>query len=213
MATGFINLGNMGGVRDLTATSNDVRSGKTFSVNGKDIITGSMDLSKLTPDNIKKGVNIAGVIGNVEGPLIKYVLSKSPRVLKNIDINIRNYIPQIYDEISFKASGKVEIEAGIYFHGAGKVANGDNGFRIKINDKVLFYSGLKEDTVGGNHYYRTSSYKFIVKVSEGDIIRTEFVGTGGLCTEDRRGGLWINVYYNLEFSNPTQDDYDRLKPV
>jgi hypothetical protein len=56
-----------------TAQGNDVRNTKTFGTeNG--VIQGSLDLSNLTPSNIKAGVNIDGVLGTlIEGFKIKSV--------------------------------------------------------------------------------------------------------------------------------------------
>lgn len=49
----------------LSVTPQDVRLGKTFSRDGKTVENGELNLTNLQPENIKSGVNIGGIVGNM----------------------------------------------------------------------------------------------------------------------------------------------------
>uniref|UniRef100_UPI0035A0DCF9 hypothetical protein n=1 Tax=Prevotella heparinolytica TaxID=28113 RepID=UPI0035A0DCF9 len=62
MATGQTNIG--GGKQLIgTAQPSDVRMGQTFSSDGKNLQTGTLNLTNLLPENICEGVTIAGEVG------------------------------------------------------------------------------------------------------------------------------------------------------
>lgn len=59
-------LADSGSGAEGDATANDLRLGKTATVATGEVITGSLDLTNLIPENVKKDVSIDGVIGTLE---------------------------------------------------------------------------------------------------------------------------------------------------
>lgn len=67
MAIGFIEgVGSSKINPPLTAEPSDVLLGRTFSKDGKVILTGTKNLDNLIPSNVRRGINIAGVVGTMK---------------------------------------------------------------------------------------------------------------------------------------------------
>ncbi len=84
MATGYTNVG---GSKPLSGSAlpSDVRMGQTFSSDGKNLQTGTLNLTNLLPENICEGVTIAGEVGVLrsvdslkDAPLVSVIDLKAP---------------------------------------------------------------------------------------------------------------------------------------
>lgn len=148
MAIGFTNISNGGGVKGLSAHPQDVRMGMTYSVDGKTAETGTMNLTNLLPENIRKGVNIAGVVGTanaLNSGIIKEIVVEHPMV------RVLNFEAQKMEltflDIPPYSIGLSIIEGHFNFHvnsGAGRaifgIANKFNlNRRIELNMALEYF--------------------------------------------------------------------------
>lgn len=85
MANGQTNI-SVGKTLTGTAQPSDVRLGMTYA-DGKELRDGTLDLRNLKAENIKKDVNIAGVVGSF-GKSFRFV--KEERRIPNKNFQVQN---------------------------------------------------------------------------------------------------------------------------
>ncbi len=144
----------------LTAKSQEVLKGKTFSIDGKNIITGTLDLSNLSPENIREGVTIGGVTGTERvlgevkaGSLIKLTSGESG--------DVYNIITRTAPPVKF--GGEVNISASI---GERQTYEDQScSIEIKVNNRVVRSTSSS---------YGWASASATVKLNKGDIISATY---------------------------------------
>ncbi|WP_342550464.1 hypothetical protein MKX57_17375 [Lysinibacillus sp. FSL M8-0216] len=100
------------------AQPSDVRKGKTATVDNGDI-TGTLDLSQLIPGNIKNGVTIDGVTGNLIGSPTPSVGDAAVVASVGYTVQYTSDFKKI-KEIICNFSGRVRITFDLYGSGTGK---------------------------------------------------------------------------------------------
>lgn len=203
MAIGFTNI-TRGGVRGLSAQPSDVRMGMTFSRDGKTAETGTMNLTNLTPENIRKDVNIAGVVGTagvLKSGIIKEVVVEYPMIQNTI-------LGENQMEITFldipKYSLGLEVLEGAQFYYLASKSNIDVYFgiankhdlkqRIWLSHRFSYfedgyYSG-KYSIYGLN--FLTNSTGQYISAKNFDKLRLYFM----------KGNVFPDGYKTLDISQP-----------
>lgn len=110
---------NISGGKTLvgTAQPSDVRMGMTYP-DGKELRSGTLDLANLTPENIKSGVTISGVVGELT-PLLEMNIISGTSSLYHKFLRTGNAY------LLLRTSG-----GGHLFTGYGEIAYGGSGINI-----------------------------------------------------------------------------------
>jgi hypothetical protein len=153
-----------------TAVAGDVRSGKTFSNSIGNGIAGTLNLSNLIPGNIRQGVTIDGVAGNVVPGIT--LLTGTPVNYRDLDeIAKKNgsgttTVLELFKKVTVNIPGTFSV----YFEYRNQEPSWRTYYSLRVNG-VETNSGSNQGStwVGANHS---------VSVNAGDIIelfaRTEF---------------------------------------
>lgn len=155
------------------ALAEHVLAGKTFSNDDDTGLVGTINLSKLIPSNIKKGININGVVGKLE---------PTPQKFGKFD-NIRNSEGALSKKADITGSGEIYcIQKGGNSRGIALVVDGSNiiGSATEgsstVNGQTIILK-IKYNT--SFQFYASTNYaNCVYRPTNGSVISTS--GTGGV---------------------------------
>ncbi|MEK4173375.1 hypothetical protein MHI22_18200 [Lysinibacillus sp. FSL L8-0312] len=143
------------------AVANDIRKGKTATVDNGDI-TGTLDLSQLIPGNIKNGVTIDGVTGNLIGSPTPSVGDAAVVASVGYTVQYTSDFKKI-KEIICNFSGRVRITFDLYGSGTGK------GYEHVYGQ--IYINGIPKGVIRNNNNSSGTFYSEDFDINNGDRVQ------------------------------------------